>query len=151
MTSKQIIVLNLLACFLGTVAFIVTQSLMVSKGHTPPIRDDIVVECKGTVDGWIFRKRGPDGMLYSDDDSISHNLLLLPQHTTVQLQMTSDDYLFRLSQKELNLNTIAVPNHQITTMIETGNPGLYDLESQPMCGTPFFHGNVQPQIVVTED
>jgi heme/copper-type cytochrome/quinol oxidase subunit 2 len=151
MTTIQSIVLTLLVCFLGITAFVVTQSLLDSKENTTSRRDDIVVECKATVDGWIFRKQGPDGVLHSDDDPISRNLLLLPQHSTVQLQMTSDDYLFRLSQKELNLNTIAVPNHQITTMIDTGKPGLYDLESQPMCGTPFFHGNDQPQIIVTED
>ena len=151
MTTRQILIVSLFACFLGTTAFIVTQALLVLKENATSSSDEIVVECKGTVDGWIFRKQGPDGMLHSDDDPISHNLLLLPQHSTVQLQMTSDDYLFRLSQKELNLNTIAVPNHQITTMIDTGKPGLYDLESQPMCGTPFFHANVQPQVVVTED
>lgn len=151
MTTRHFIVTSLLACLLGGAAFELTSYRLSARESDASNRADLVIECKGTVDGWYFRHEGPDGKLHTRDDSVSHNRLLLPPHRTVHFQLKSDDYLFRLAQNELHLNTVAVPSVQMNATIETGEPGVYQLESQTMCGTPYLHLFVPPQLVVSEE
>lgn len=153
MTRIGIIVV-FLGPMIGCIAFIVTKAQIATVGADSwdrgnVDRNNFVVECKGTVDGWIFRQPGADGEFHTDDDLVTHDVLVLPPHATVRLKVSSDDYLFRLAQQELSINVIAIPNHQTEQIITTGGLGQYELESQSLCGAPIRHSENPARSIIS--
>lgn len=147
--TPKTLLMSLMACLLGGLAFVVTRAQLASTPNHYVGHDKMVVECTGTTDGWVFHQPGADSRFDTADDTISHNSLTLPADTTVELRLRSDDYLFRLAQKDLKLNAIALPDQEMTTILETKEPGIYELELGAMCGSPFLHPTERPRIVIS--
>ena len=108
------------------------------------------VEVTGSRFEWSFRYPGGDGIFGTDDDLVSIGDLHLPRGRTVDLKLTSTDYIYTLTLPDLELEEIAVPELVHTLRIEARQAGSYRLLSDPMCAVRFSHDKEMGRVRIEE-
>jgi|TARA_B100000686_G_scaffold282744_1_gene305320 cytochrome c oxidase subunit 2 len=108
------------------------------------------VEVTGSRFEWSFRYPGGDGRFGTNDDLISNRDLHLPRGRTVDLKLTSTDFIYTLTLPELELEEIAVPQLVHTLRIDTDQVGNYRLLSDPMCAVRFSHDKEMGRVRIEE-
>jgi len=106
----------------------------------------LVVDITGDDYYWRIRYPGRDGRLYSADDITKIELLYLPEHTEIRVQLHSEDYIYTFVVPELALNQVAIPELEFSLEFETGAVDTLSLRGKQLCG--FVHESLQGQIFV---
>jgi len=109
------------------------------------------VEVTGSRFEWSFRYPGGDGRFGTDDDLVSTRHLHLPRGRTVDLKLTSTDYIYTLSLPELQLEEIAVPELVHTLRVDADRVGSFQLLSDPMCAVRFSHDEEMGRLKIEDD
>ena len=109
-----------------------------------------LVEVTGSRFEWSFRYPGGDGRFGTDDDLVSTRALHPPRGRTVDLKLTSTDYIYTLTLPELELEEIAVPELVHTLRIDADRVGSYRLLSDPMCAVRFSHDKEMGRMRIEE-
>ena len=109
------------------------------------------VEVTGSRFEWSFRYPGRDGRFGTDDDLVSARHLHLPRGCTVDLKLTSTDYIYTLSLPELQLEEIAVPELVHILRVDAARAGSYQLLSDPMCAVRFSHDEEMGRLEIEDD
>ena len=109
------------------------------------------VEVTGSRFEWSFRYPGRDGRFGTDDDLISLRHLHLPRGRTVDLKLTSTDYIYTLSLPELQLEEIAGPELVHILRVDAARAGSYQLVSDPMCAVRFSHDEEMGRLKIEDD
>lgn len=73
--------------------------------------------------------------------SASQHELRVRAGQTVQLRITSDDYIYALRSPELDVLEVAVPEMTHVVSFTPMVPGRYPLEIGQFCGFDFLHDN----------
>ena len=76
--------------------------------------------------------------------------LHLPRGRTVDLKLTSTDYIYTLKLPELELEEIAVPELVHTLRVDADRVGSYQLLSDPMCAIRFSHDEEMGRMQIEE-
>lgn len=95
---------------------------------------------------WHMCYPGPDDTLGTSDDIQDERHLHLPAHTRVQLELTSDDYVYSLAFPHWNEKEIAVPDLRFQLEFQTHDAGTFDLRGNQMCG--YTHPELLGQLTV---
>lgn len=136
-----------------------------SDTQDPEIRDDdgrdaenqptvtrtpsrFLVEVTGRDFRWHFRYLEPDVVPSTSGAATSFNELHLPVNTTVEIHLTSDDYIYVFSVPELGIEQIAVPDLTSEFSCHTTEPFSCNLLVSPLCGFRFYHDELMGRIVV---
>ena len=109
-----------------------------------------LVEVTGSGFEWSFRYPGGDGRFGTDDDLVSTGDLHLPRGRTVDLKLTSTDYIYTLKLPELELEEIAVPELVHTLRVDADRVGSYQLLSDPICAIRFSHDEEMGRMQIEE-
>ncbi|MEM7394497.1 MAG: hypothetical protein AAF492_19360 [Verrucomicrobiota bacterium] len=89
---------------------------------------------------WTFRHPGPDGRLHTADDPEPVRDLRLPDQTSVELRLTSRDYIYSFHLPDFGAREMAVPELAFSLELQTGEPGEFAFRSDPVCGRPHASG-----------
>jgi len=107
-----------------------------------------VIEVTGKDFLWHFRYREPDGVPTGAE--MNSNELRLPVGTTVELHLTSDDYIYVFSVPELGIEQIAVPGLKTESTCVPQKPVTIDLLADPLCSFRFYHNELMGRIIVRQ-
>jgi cytochrome c oxidase subunit 2 len=99
-------------------------------GQTRPY----TVQITGRDFRWNVLYPGSDGKLGTPDDIRDERHLHLPSHTTVRLELRSDDYVYALGFPHWDAKEIAVPGLHFRLEFQTRDPGVFELKGNQMCG-----------------
>jgi len=105
-----------------------------------------VIEVTGDEFNWFFRYPGADGLLNTEDDSLSVQNLFLPDHSKVKLKLNSLDYVYTFTLPELGMKEIAVPGLSFELQFETSNEQTLQLMGDQLCG--FAHETLIGKVYV---
>ncbi len=108
----------------------------------------VEIEARGKRFEWSFRYPGRDGELGTSDDFRSGKELHLPLETDVVLKLESDDFIYIMSNPELGLKQIAVPELTHTLEFHTAKIGLFELLTDPLCGWRPLHDDLMGRVIV---
>ncbi|MAD81040.1 MAG: hypothetical protein CMJ50_09400 [Planctomycetaceae bacterium] len=111
--------------------------------HTPT---RFVIEVTGRDFRWHFRYLDPD--VVPTGETTSSNELRLPVGATVELHLTSDDYIYVFSVPELGIEQIAVPDLMTESLCMTREPVIFNLQADPLCSFRFYHDELMGRIIV---
>ena len=106
------------------------------------------IEARGKHFEWSFRYPGRDGELGTSDDLHSHKELHLPLKTDVLLKLKSDDFIYVMSNPELGLKQIAVPELTHTLKFHTAKIGRFELLADPLCGWRPLHDDLMGIVTI---
>ena len=102
--------------------------------NLPPVPELLKVRVVGDGYEWLVRYPGPDALLDTDDDVQSKQNLRLPEHTRVQIEVRSSDYIYGFRIPGLGVNEMAVPDLVFTADFETPEESVHVLKGDQMCG-----------------
>ena len=120
--------------------------------HALDRADPLVVRVTGRDFHWYFTYPGADGEFDTQDDIDAAHNLHLPLGQPVQLNVTSEDYLYAFRAPELELTEVAVPGMTFSIRFLPERVGRFELEVDPMCGFDFLHANrTMGQVVVASE
>ena len=109
--------------------------------------DTVFVRVRGKKFVWRFQYVGNDGVWDSADD-LHTNQLHLPLAHEINLELTSDDYIYTFSMPQLNLEEIAVPELTHRLKFQATQSGRFELLADPLCGLRLFHDEVMGRAVI---
>lgn len=98
---------------------------------------------------WHLRYPGPDGELDTDDDVVTLRHLHLPREATVELELTSADYVYTFYVPDLDVLEAAAPDDAFFLDLDTGPEAVYDLLGSQMCG--YAHDELLGDVVVESE
>lgn len=111
---------------------------------------DVRAEGKGFY--WYFTLAGADALFDTQDDIKIEKTIHLPENRKINIQVTSNDYLYMFRSSQLNIKEVAVPNMIFTINFVADQPGKYELEVDPLCGFNFAHNNsVMGHLIITSN
>ena len=108
----------------------------------------IEIIARGKEFEWTFRYPGGDGEMGTSDDFRSHKELHLPVETEVVLKLESDDFIYIMSNPELGLKQIAVPELTHTLEFYTAKTGPFELLTDPLCGWRPLHDDLMGRVII---
>jgi len=108
----------------------------------------VKIEVCGQRFEWVFRFSGKDGMLGTRDDIWRKKDLYLPVGAEVELNLVSKDFIYILSNDDLSLNQIAVPELVRKTKLIAKKPGVYELAADPLCGWRQLHDDLMGRVII---
>ena len=108
----------------------------------------VIIEARGKRFEWSFRYPGRDGELGTSDDFRSHKELHLPLETDVVLKLESDDFIYIMSNPELGLKQVAVPELTHTLKFHTARIGPFELLADPLCGWRPLHDDLMGRVII---
>ncbi len=108
--------------------------------------DSIVIEVTGDEFNWYFRYPGADGVLGTGDDRHSVQDLYLPDNSTVDLKLNSNDYVYTFALPELGMKEIAVPGLDFELSFTTQDEQTLQLMGDQLCG--FEHESLIGKVYV---
>ena len=88
------------------------------------------------------------GTRIADDDLKPRRKIWLSRDHEIELQITSLDYVYSLTQPTLNLNLVIVPGLPVFVDLRKRPPGFYEMSLNPICGTPWDHSDPPNTIVI---
>ncbi len=94
----------------------------------------LVIEVTGDEFNWNFRYPGLDGVLGTNDDQHSVQLLFLPENTEIVLKLTSSDYLYSFALPDLDLREVAVPGLTFDLQFRTKGDQTLQILGDQFCG-----------------
>ncbi len=106
-------------------------------------------EARGKNFEWYFYTPGPDGILMTEDDVLVGNELKVVPQTQIELQLTSEDYIYTLTAPD-GTKQIAVPEMVHSLSFESPDSGIYEFRTDPMCGLRYFHDDVQGTMQIAQ-
>ncbi|QEG43587.1 hypothetical protein UC8_56380 [Roseimaritima ulvae] len=127
---------------LTLVAVLPAISFLRPNAEPPPSR--YVVKVVGRDFDWHFQVLEP----LTQQNAPETDRLHLPLDTEVELQITSEDYVYSLRIPEWGLHEVAVPGLVRTAQFRTNESLDRVLPVDPMCGFGAFHDDVMGSIVV---
>lgn len=101
--------------------------------------DATLVRAVGRKFQWHFVFPGPDKTFDTPDDVQSGTTLHLPLGSEVDLQLTSDDYVYIMTLPEYGLSEIAVPDMLHHLRFKADRCMDVPIRTDPMCGVAFLH------------
>jgi heme/copper-type cytochrome/quinol oxidase subunit 2 len=110
--------------------------LLLSLGceNLPPVPELLKIRVVGDGYEWLVRYPGPDALLDTDDDVQAKQNLRLPEHTRVQIEVHSSDYIYGFRIPGLGVNEMAVPELVFIADFETPESSVHILKGDQMCG-----------------
>ena len=123
------------------------SSAPVAMGNRHPSAP-VEIEARGKRFEWSFRYPGRDGELGTSDDFRSHKELHLPLETDVVLKLESDDFIYIMSNPELGLKQVAVPELTHTLKFHTAKIGPFELLADPLCGWRPLHDDLMGRVII---
>lgn len=112
----------------------------------------IEVRAEGRGFYWYFTLAGADALFDTQDDISIDKNIYLPENRKINIQVSSNDYLYMFRSTRLNIKEVAVPNMIFTINFVADQPGQYELEVDPLCGFNFAHDNsVMGHIIITSN
>ena len=105
------------------------------------------IQITGEEFTWQFRYSGPDGALHTDDDIIkSGKELHLPIDISIEIELTSRDYIYTFALPHLDLHQVAVPDLTFALAFTPQTTGTFAFVGDQMCG--FEHESLNGRVVV---
>jgi cytochrome c oxidase subunit 2 len=104
------------------------------------------VRVSGDEFRWHLRYPGADGVLDTADDITAWRHLHLPSNRTVQVELTSRDYVYTVYYPHIELLEAAVPNDPYMIELETGKPQTLEMLGAQMCN--YTHVDLIAELVV---
>jgi heme/copper-type cytochrome/quinol oxidase subunit 2 len=126
MAAPGIVAVSFVAVF-GSVAVLATTTAPVAD-HTPSYSVRIA-DARGT---WAEEPSSPSVVR-------SARNLTVRKGSTITLEFASDDYIYLLSQSQLNLNLLVIPDQPCSTTVTMNTPGRYDVTARGFCADPWQH------------
>jgi cytochrome c oxidase subunit 2 len=114
----------------------------------PSWQSPLIIKVTGRDFQWHFLYPGADSTLGTSDDVNVDKELRLPVGSDVELQLTSDDYIYFLSLPPFRIKEIAVPDLTYRMRFRTTEVDSFDLPSDPMCGLRFFHDELMGHVTI---
>ena len=108
----------------------------------------IKIEVCGQGFEWVFRLSGKDGMLGTRDDILCRKDLYLPVGAEVKLTLVSKDFIYMLTNDELALKQMAIPELVRKTKLIAKKPGIYELAAGPLCGWRQLHDGLMGRVII---
>ena len=130
--------------FLGTAKNTSAPILIGNRHLSTPIK----IKARGRGFEWTFHYPGRDGKMGTSDDFCSNKDLHLPAETEVVLTLESDDYIYIMSNTELGLKQIAVPDMIHNLKFHTSKIGLFELLTDPLCGWRPLHDDLMGRVII---
>ncbi len=96
-----------------------------------------IVDSRGT---WV---KGSGPTLVADG---KHDLTVR-SGTTIEFHFESADYVYMLSQAELGLDLVVIPQQTCTASVVVETPGRYDITARGFCGDLWQHTDPPLRIV----
>ena len=112
------------------------------------ISGPIKIEVCGQGFEWMFRLSGKDGMLGTRDDILCRKDLYLPVGAEVKLTLVSKDFIYMLTNDELALKQVAIPELVRKTKLIAKKPGIYELAAGPLCGWRQLHDGLMGRVII---
>ena len=109
----------------------------------------LTVEVTGDDYCWYFRYPGRDGRLGTDDDIRATGPLHVPVNTSVELQLTSVDYIYSLELPAMGLAEIAAPGLSFSLELHTDREGRFPLLGDQFCG--YAHETLITELIVESE
>ncbi len=81
-----------------------------------------------------FHYPGTDAVLGTSDDRLGSRNFFAPANASVDLNLTSRDFVYLVEIPEVGLYEVAAPGLEFKTRIETGDSGVHSLLGSQMCG-----------------
>ncbi len=104
---------------------------------------------KGALELVLFEGTGQfHGIMIADNDLEPRRKIWLSRDHKIELQITSMDYVYSLTQPTLDLNVVVVPGLPVFVDLKKRPPGFYELTLNPICGTPWDHSDPPNTIVI---
>jgi heme/copper-type cytochrome/quinol oxidase subunit 2 len=107
-----------------------------------------VVEATGRGFRWHFRRVEPPLASNVSDVKPPAHELRLPVGATVELHLTSDDYVYLLSAPELGIRQIATPGLVHKATFTADRPLTRELPADALCNFRFYHDELMGRIIV---
>lgn len=114
--------------------------------NLPPVPELLKVRVVGEGYEWFVRYPGPDALLDTEDDVRAKQNLRLPEHTQVQIEVRSSDYIYGFRIPGLGVNEMAVPDLVFVADFETPEPSVHVLKGDRMCG--YAHPRLIGQVII---
>lgn len=136
--SPAIVVLVAAGC-LAAIAGVV-QGWGTDLAWLPPgeCQSPHLIEVVGVEYHWTFQLPGPDGLLHTADDPPVSRELILPPDRSVQLHLSSQDYVYALLLPALDLKQICVPGMTHVLEFRTPTAGEFEMPMGAFCGVSFL-------------
>ena len=122
--------------------------LLGAVGCTPDLPPGpLRIQITGEEYIWQFRYPGPDGTLQTDDDIIKPGKELhLPLGMSIELELTSRDYIYTFALPHLDMHQVAVPDLTFALAFTPQTSGAFAFVGDQMCG--FKHESLNGHVVV---
>lgn len=134
--KKSVLVVNI--CFALTVSC------------SQPKSNKIMIEVVGKDFKWEVRYAGIDGVFYTSDDKISLDAIYVPEHSQIDINLSSADYLYFLSLPDFDVRAMALTEMNANFFFRTMNKGIFSIKGDQMCG--FTHESLSTKLyVVSQD
>jgi len=144
--------------FFGVVLFLTVPFLGCSSEESQIASNDpkpetdvfnpVKIEVCGQGFKWVFRLSGKDGMLGTRDDILCRKDLYLPVGAEVELTLVSKDFIYMLTNDELALKQMAIPELVRKTKLIAKKPGIYELAAGPLCGWRQLHDGLMGRVII---
>lgn len=96
--------------------------------------------------GWEMHYAGPDGKLETADDIYMENLLVVPSHTDVVLQLESYDVIHSFFVPKLRLKHDIIPSRTQFTWFHATQEGEADIYCAELCG--WGHSLMRGELII---
>ena len=122
--------------------------LLGANGCTPTLPPGpLHIQITGEEFNWQFRYPGPDGALHTADDIIKPGKELhLPIDISIEIELTSLDYIYTFALPHLDLHQVAVPDLTFALAFTPQTTGAFAFVGDQMCG--FEHESLNGRVVV---
>ncbi len=133
----------------GHIRFLIWSLVLLRMaGCTPALPPGpLRIQITGEEYTWQFRYPGPDGTLKTDDDIIKLGKELhLPLDISIEIELTSRDYIYTFALPHLDLHQVAVPDLTFALAFTPQTSGVFAFVGDQMCG--FEHESLNGRMVV---
>ena len=134
---------------LGHIRFLIWGLVLLgAEGCSPALlQGPLHIQITGEEYTWQFRYPGPDGALHTDDDIIKPGKELhLPIDISIEIELTSRDYIYTFALPHLDLHQVAVPDLTFALAFTPQTTGVFAFVGDQMCG--FEHESLNGRVVV---